>query len=384
MNLTAHAFSRLKTQTCSVLGFLSKSERLLLTLLLCFFTSRLLILGISFVAHNNFQIDSPDRTWSQHIEILWSKFDVEWYKSVTLNGYEEEPFSAEEKRNWAFLPLYPLIVKGVLLPFEKEDFFLVASLVSSVLTISALGILAYTFKERLQSRTTLWLLYLVSAGSFYFSIPYNEGLALFLVALTFRLTHCNRYLWAALIAGLGVITRVQLLALILIPLVPLLLEKRNYLKCAGALILCGMPLALHMLYLKRISGNAFAFFDMQSAWGNTNPFPGEAVVVFIQNGLSNGPCQWLHLLVWLLFALCFIRNYKKLPLNEGLFCVVVFLISTSAEQFWGAYRYVLLLTPLYIALANEQEWFKQLYIYFNLIVGTIYIIAFVSNHGIVI
>jgi hypothetical protein len=350
-----------------------------------FIASRLAILAIAFISYHNFQLElEPDKAWSTHIEELWSKFDVLWYKDITLNGYEALPFSTEEKRNWAFLPLYPLTVKALILPFSDRAFFFVASLFSSLLTFLALYLIVDIFKDRIQNKNRFFFLYLISAGSFYLSIPYTESLALFLLACTFYFTQKKHYFWAAVMAGLGAITRIQCLGLLLIPLLSLLSENRmgkKTLKTLVVLTLFSIPLLVYMGYLKHLTGNPLAFFDMQQSWGNHHPYPLAALLLFIGKGTENNPCQWLHLSMWALFAACFIRNYKKIPLNELVFCIVVFLISTGSEKFWGAYRYVLMLIPLYIALSNEEEWFRKLYIYSNLLMGSIYTNTFVNTNG---
>lgn len=356
---------------------ISKAQNGVLSLIFIFLVSRLIILGISLVGSHQFQLElEPEKTWGAKIEEVWAKFDVPWYKSVAENGYDDHPFSAEEKRNWAFLPLYPMLVRAALAPFPGANFFLVASLLSCILTCGALYLLGKTF----QDRGRFLFLYLISAGSFYLSIPYAESLGLFLLAATFYCTQKKWFYWAGLLAGLGAITRIQLLALIVIPLIPLLLDRKIF-KTLGMLILFGLPLAAHMGVLNILTGNPLAFLDMQESWGNVHPYPGKALVVFLCNGIYNNPCQWLHFLVWSFFIACFVRNIKRIPFNEIVFCIIVFLISTSTEKFWGAYRYVLMLIPLYLVLANEEKWIQQIYIYGSLIVGTIYILTFTNNNG---
>ncbi len=377
--------SELRGYVCSRLNVLSKIQSTLLSLFFIFFISRLVILGISFIGYHNFQLElEPDKTWSTHIEDIWSKFDVLWYKDVTVNGYEKLPFSTVEKKNWAFLPLYPLMVKTLLFPFTDKAFFFVASFFSCLLTFGALYLIADIFKDRIQNQSRFQFLYLISAGSFYLSIPYTESLSLFLLACTFYFTQRKSYFWAAVMAGLGAITRIQLLGLLFIPFIALLSDiriERKTLKILGVLTLFSIPIFAHMGYLRCLTGNPWAFLDMQQSWGNDHPYPLEALVVFIRKGARNNPCQWLHLFMWSIFFTCFIRNYKKIPLNEIVFCIVVFLISTGSEKFWGAYRYVLMLIPLYIALSNEEKWFRKLYVYSSLIVGAIYILTFINNNG---
>lgn len=364
---------------------LSYAQRTFLTLALIFIVSRLVIIGISCIGYNHFQTSPPDASWSKHISNLWSKWDVGWYKQIAFDWYEHAPFSAATYKNWAFLPLYPLLVKVFLWIFNTNRFFLVGSAVSCLLTFVSLLILSNVFKDRIQNIPRFFLLYLISAGSFHLSIPYSESLALFFLACTFYFTQKKNYFWAAFLAGLGAITRIQMLALLAIPFIPALLDSENKVghRIFNSFIVAALfsiPTLAHMGYLNHLCGNPFAYFDMQEAWGNKNPYPLESVVVFILNGLKNRPCAWLHFFIWFTFGACLVRNYKKIPLNEIAFCAIVFLISTGCEIFYGASRYVLLLIPLYIALANEEKWLRNLYIYSSLIIGSLYIIAFTNDN----
>jgi hypothetical protein len=180
-----------------------------------------------------------------------------------------------------------------------------------------------------------------------------------------------------------------MLALLAIPVIPLFMDcdktiGRKIGSCFFVLFLFSLPTLVHMGYLNHLCGNPFAYFDMQEAWGNKNPYPLESLIVFIRHGLHNLPRDWLHFFIWFMLGSCLVRNYKTIPLNEIIFCVLVFLISTGCEKFYGASRYVLLLIPLYIALANEEEWFRDLYIYSSLIIGSVYIISFTNNNALAI
>lgn len=351
----------------------------LLRLTLVFVLSRLVIVLVGFIACDQFQSKGLS------LEEMWSRFDVLWYRFIGYHGYEKLPFSTETERNWAFLPLYPISVKALLYPLKVRNFFYMASLLSNLLTFSALFTFFLVFKERIQNLYRFLFVYLAAAGSFYFSIPYSESMALFLIACTFYLTQRKNYVFAAFVAGLGLLSRIQLLALICIPLIPLFMEeKKKVSHIVAAVALFFLPFLIHMGYLNHICGNPWAFFDMQITWGNPDPYPLESLVRFILRGNGNDPCQWLHFFMWALFSACLIRNYKKIPLNEIVFCIAVFLISTGCERFYGAYRYVLTLVPLFIAFANEDDWFYYFYIYSNLIVGIIYIIAFVNNNGFIV
>ncbi len=41
---------------------------------------------------------------------IFSKGDVGWYMNIANDGYEARPFSATQLANWAFYPLWPLLL----------------------------------------------------------------------------------------------------------------------------------------------------------------------------------------------------------------------------------------------------------------------------------
>jgi hypothetical protein len=139
-------------------GDLSPAQRVFLTLVLVFIVSRLVIVGISCIGYNHFQLSAVDASWNDYIRNLWGKWDVGWYKKIAAEGYEHAPFSAETYQNWGFLPLYPLLVKALQWLFHTNKFFLVGSAVSCLMTFFALLIVSNVFKDRIQNPSRFFFL----------------------------------------------------------------------------------------------------------------------------------------------------------------------------------------------------------------------------------
>jgi hypothetical protein len=354
-----------------------------LSLFLIFAFTRLVILLISLVGSHSYQSYTREKAqdWPHEMSRLWGQFDVGWYGKLALEGYEELPYAPDQMRRWGFMPLYPLAVRAFMTPFGGKSFFGFGSFLSFTFTFLALYLLLHVFRERIANERNFLFLYLISAGSFYLSIPYTESLALLLLAATFYFTKEKHYILAALIAGLGVVTRIQLFALFIIPLIPLISgeEKWKVLKTFTMGFLFLIPLSAHIAYLGHLTGVPLAYFQIQEAWGNKDPYPLKALIAFFAHGFQHEPAQWLQFSIWSFYLALFIRNYKTIPLNELLFSLFVMVISTGTEQFYGTYRQVLLLIPAYIALSHEKEWLKTFFIYSNVILGTIYIIAFTDH-----
>ena len=112
------------------------------------------------------------------------------------------------------------------------------------------------------------------------------------------------------------------------------------------------------------------------------PYPLKAIAGFwiFPRRLSG----WVHGAFWFLYVALLIRYWRKLPLGEALFCAGALLISTQQETFHGIYRYVMVLVPMTLAIADDRHEVREAIIGFNLVFGTIMILAFVTNNRLVV
>lgn len=325
-----------------------------------------------------------------NFERIWARLDAGFYKAIATNGYEVRPYDPNAQNTWAFMPLYPLVVSLVMRVLNLS-FFYSAVIVSNISTFFAVLILYKTLKDRLSSGWDFLVFFLFSAGSFYLSVPYTESLYLLFIALTFYFTKKKQYYIAFFVAGLSVITRVQSLALFLIPAVALVINNSNKFKISVSTVrvlffgtlLFSLPLGSFMLYLNSITENPLAFLQSQAAWNNSTPYPFQAFFeMFAQK--SRVATSYIHLIFWIPFIFLMLRNRKKIPLNELLFCLGLIGISTATFIFYGTYRYSLGLIPIYIALTNEEEWVKKIFFGFQLIFLVIFVFAFIVGFGMAI
>jgi hypothetical protein len=234
---------------------------------------------------------------------------------------------------------------------------------------------------------------MTSAGSFYLSIPYGEGLFLLLVVSTLVATRHRRYEVAGLLAGLAATTRAHGLALVAVPVVAAWLDanqaglrfrsdsaktKPGLIRAAATLASFAIPVAGYLLFLTTVHGSWDAMFARQALWDNPTPYPLQAIV-----GQFAAPTRisgWLHGAYWVM-ALALVWKYRRrLPLGETLFCVGALLISTQQDTFHGIYRYVTPLVPLMLAISADDERTRLSFIGINLIFGVLMILAFVTNN----
>jgi hypothetical protein len=315
------------------------------------------------------------------LETVWHKWDARWYERIAREGYAYEPGDVQGQAKTAYFPLYPLTVGLLLGVLPSVGFFWLGSLVSTACTFAAgLLIVRHLVPNPASVHRVLGLL-LSAAGSFYFSVPYTEGLFLLLVVGTVVLTRHRKYAWAGVLAGLAAITRVHGFALIAVPFVAAWIERpqpaatrlRSMLLAA---LLFAVPVSAYLLFLWQGHGSAGAFVDRQAAWSNAFPYPFRALV-----GLVEYPRRvqaYLHGGMWFLYLVLTLRYVRRMSAGELVFCLSALLISTLQDSFQGVYRYVAVLVPVVLALADDHPTVRASVITINIIFGTVMILAFVT------
>jgi hypothetical protein len=349
----------------------------------------ILVVGVMgaalFVDQRTLQVAGPA---ALDTAAVWQKWDAVWYERIAREGYTAVPGDPVSAAKAGFFPLYPWLVGLALHVVPSASFFWVGSIFSSLLTFAALGWLMTSLARNAEHGRRALLLTATAAGSFYLSIPYTEGLFLLFVVATMVFTHQRRYLLAAAACGLGAATRIHGLALIAVPAIACLSDRdmswtARLRHIAVMSVIFAAPLAIHMANLARLQGEAGAFVTRQAMWDNDFPYPLKAIAGFwiFPRRLSG----WVHGAFWFLYAGLLIRYWRKLPLGEAIFCAGALLISTQQETFHGVYRYVMVLVPMTLALADDERGdLRAAVIGINLVFGTIMILAFVTNNRLVV
>ena len=275
-----------------------------LTVLAVYLLTRLVALGAMWVAATWFQnpagVGHNDPTVGDLIP-LW---DTVWYRRIVEDGYPVPlPVDADNGRitysAWAFYPLYPYLVKGLMLTglgFEAAGIVLnlVLGAAAAVLILLLLRTSHHADRPPQRERLALvaaclWCLYPTTAIMLK---PYTEALAVLLVAGALLLLVRRRYLLVAVLAlPLGLTRGIApaLGAAVLIHLVARWREER----AAGSRPLAGeWPAVVVMLGMLGVASVAWpvvagiatgvptAFFDVQANWGQ-QPDEGPFVLWFL-------------------------------------------------------------------------------------------------------
>jgi hypothetical protein len=274
---------------------------------------------------------------------VWARWDSDWYLRIAESGYDW-PSSTP-----AFFPLYPVLVGGV--GRVLGDRFLLAGLVVSLLACAAAFVLLHRLvRRRLGADDALRaVLYLaLFPTSLFLGAVYGESLFLALALATFFLAERRRLGWAAVTAGLAILTRAQGVALL--PALAVFAWRSERRRRDLALLL--VPVALFLAFplaLELSTGHGLAFVDAQRAWERSlaplGPLGG--LVQAIGEGDVLGPVLALALVCLALLA------WRWLGAPYGLYALVALAVPMAlpSERLGGLYSFPRLALAAFPCLA---------------------------------
>lgn len=231
----------------------------------------------------NFWI-SPDK-WQEAFTTGLCHWDCGFYNSIAEHGYStisqvRSLNNAEGLANWAFFPLHPLLIRGLMSVFTLSSN--AAGIVeANFLALATLLLAKLYFKPDQRSFWIFSLIFCFGPFSFYFGSNQTESLFFFLSFLSIIFCSQKRFFWACIACSLAGTTR---LAGLFLALMIFILIYENYLRDGphrqnffGWLfeqpkLLFGFEIAplgalCFMAYLTWLVGDGLAFIHVQHAWG---------------------------------------------------------------------------------------------------------------------
>ena len=272
-----------------------------------------------------------------------ARWDSDWYLRIAESGYRW-PSSTP-----AFFPLYPAAV-AVVGRILGGHFLFAGVLVSLAASAAAFVLLFEVVRLRLgprdARRTVLYLA--VFPTSLFLGVVYGEGLFLALAIGTFLLAERGRLGWAAVVAGLAILTRAQGLALL--PALALFAWRSE--RRVRALALLAVPVALFLVYplvLEVWIGRGLAFLDAQRVWDRSlaplGPLGG--LVQAIGEGDVLGPLLAIALVALAVLA------WRVLGAPYGVYALAALAIPMAfpSERLGGLYSFPRLALAAFPCLA---------------------------------
>ncbi|NWJ47775.1 MAG: glycosyltransferase family 39 protein [Chloroflexi bacterium] len=293
----------------------------------------------------------------------WQRWDTNWYIHIARFGYDIGNGTTN------FPPLYPLLI-AILGKLLVGQHMLAALLVSNIAYLAAMFYLyrlsALIFDDEIARGTLVWLA--VFPGAFFLLGGYTESLYLALACAAFYYGEKDRWVLAAVLAGLAGITRIQGFILIL-PLGYLYLQQRDWKwrkldRNVLALALAPSLLALYFFYVYFMLGDHNFGNHLSIIWSVRfappwESFFGGLIAMFNPSNVSNLIYNVLDLVTLVIF-ICFsiVWWQRKLPRQYLIYIgtsLLVYLTRAGTGEFiWMSMtRYLVVLFPCFMLMAKS-------------------------------
>jgi Gpi18-like mannosyltransferase len=291
------------------------------------------------------------------------RWDAGWYVDIARDGYE---WTGAGEESVAFFPLFPMLLKAILLVIPDSLLYLSAVLLNHAIFFVALlpvWLYAYRFGGRPVAQRTLLLLCLFPTA-FFFNAVYTESLFLLVSAVALLALHRSNFIVAGLVGFLTSLTRPTGVLLAFPFLIQLWRQRTDDLWKSALrgwpIVLVPAGLIAYMGYLWIAFGRPLGFLEVQEAWGHVQMLPTTAIIesfrylaetevrdVFWIMGAAN-----TFLTIWALVMAFVIIRSDSLG-SSFAFAAILMPLAAGVESMpvVSMARYVLVLFPLFIPLA---------------------------------
>jgi hypothetical protein len=359
MSANSEAIARRPTALRGRITALASEFRLDGTIVASFVVSRLLVVAAA-IAAEFLVVRNPLLIPADGSPVLTSltSWDAWYYLGIVREGYHADPV-AGLYRDTAFLPLYPIVVRILSLPWPQYA-GLVAVIVSNVAFLLALGLLArlgepYLGRRRAALAASFLAIYPFASA---FAMAYTESLFLLTMVGAFLAAERGHRPTSGILFALACLCRFQGVALLL-PLLIIMLRQDGWRPKPSVawLVLGPIALAGFMFYVNWLAGSASAFLDAQKAWGREG-IGGAAPDQTIGSMFTPYQGALVATLCWSIFMLVWAR-VDRLRIEY----VLVILLFIAAELASGSLeavgRVTMLAFPYVWILANRRSLFAR-------------------------
>ena len=298
--------------------------------------------------------------------------DVNWYIGIAEHGYDHMPFNADVPRNWAFFPLFPLLLR--LASYMTGEFVITGMALSHICFLLALFLLhrvSLLFGLSADDADRALFYLAIFPTSYFFSIPLPEALFLMSTVASFYFAKSERWWLAGLCGAFASATRTT--GVLLLPALAVLywemyrpLRSIRALRKDGlALLLIPTGLLSYMVYLHVITGNALAFKGAMAAWGRKAGFFFSPLLDYLAHPAEVAAHWDFRLLNFSAVAIalaCGLALLKRRQFALGTYTLLVVLVALSSALLQSQARYAMVVFPVYMALAllGRRAKFDQL------------------------
>jgi hypothetical protein len=315
-------------------------------------------------------------------------WDCGWYKNIVDQGYDLVPGngagsgSKMDQANWAFFPLFPLLVKLFCYLTGSDSVFalMLMSRFFFLLAIFAFMKFCEDYAPNV-SKPVAGTVVAFNPLSIYGNVGYTEPLFLLLTCISFCLLKRKKYLASGVSGAFLSATRLVGILFVISYVIAsfrdfLKAEKEQKVEMILGFLLIPLGLVCFILFLYNLTGDGLAFGHIQKAWHrvNSNPFlrmwDGFSSMLILPRYLATPA-----IIAVLLCVILWLRKYYELAVFSLLSIVIPAtsgLISLPRFIWWQAPLLMLL------ALAISKNKFFSL-VFLLLFYGMFFVIKNWSN-----
>jgi Gpi18-like mannosyltransferase len=292
----------------------------------------------------------------------WNIWDAPHFISIAQYGYQR---FGGDATNWiAFYPLLPFVfwifhwlTAGNML----VSGYLVAFIASIVDAFALTSLVRLDYGSDTAKRAVLFLF--IFPTSLFLHLPYTESLFLALVLLSFVCMRLEKFWTAFIFAALATATRNQGLALIPAIIVELIVYHRKTLKKHKWLIVAGLVVpslgfATYLLINYLLFGSIFHFVTVERIrWYETTkpPWYGFMQVVHAihwRHGVDAWLLVYSQIIAAIFGVVVVVYSFVRLRTSYAVYALGALIVSTIPSFWISLPRYILIMFPTYIMLAN--------------------------------
>lgn len=334
--------------------------------ILSFLVSRALLFGMLVIGSQMTFLGKvhSNSVWETRTELHWNRLvpeltrismpgDAWWYRSIALEGYGPRK-DAGGAPNYAFFPLYPLLIRYASFGYDFTLTGLVLSNLAFGCALLLLGLIAVRsgLSEDDAARAVVFLAFFPT--SYFCSMPLPESLFLALSLGSVLAALANRWFLAGAIAGLAALTRLPGVLLFL-PLAILFFRSGVQPRLrALSLLLVPAGTGVFLIYLYRLTGDAFAFLNVQKNWGRAPGAFWTPMLRYLQDPSMVGEPWNLMVMNFGFALLLFVASvalFVQRRWEWGTYTLASLLLPLSTGTLQSLGRYAVVIFPLYLWLA---------------------------------
>ncbi len=321
--------------------------------------SRLVIIATAVIVERGTFPINPAQAYGDTAPVLRSltSWDGSWFVGIARDGYHLAAVGLAGYHDYAFFPLYPMVVRVLALPWPNLVGLIAIGLNLALFPVT-LVLLVRLARRHIGEKRAIraGALFALFPFSFVFSMAYSETLTLTLILGAFLLVERGHVVRSGILYGVASLARAQSA----IYLIPLVLASRFGKPGRWRLLALGLgPLATlsYLLWVAWFTSSPNGYFESYAAWGRNTG--GAAAGLGSVLDFLSGPLAWYFatLMVCLVVAVglfVFVR-VDRIPVAYVAIPAISLMVLFLSGSLEAIGRLVLLSFPYSWILASREH-----------------------------